>query len=344
MVQITQNNSSTIILLKKIIDKNNFKQIVIITDNNSKKYCLKDIESAFKPNNFINININPGEKEKNLTTCINIWQTLINNRISRHSLIIGIGGGVICDIVGFIANTYKRGVNYMLIPTTLLAQIDATIGGKNGINFNSVKNSIGTFGKPQSIIINTSFLSTLSNKEFTVGLTEVVKYGIIAENSILKSIETGEYKYNIYDLIKKSVNIKNDIVKKDFYDLGLRKSLNFGHTIGHGIESVYNYNVSHGEAVAFGMIGALLLSSKVLNYPKAKCTNIIELIKNNLILPEIKDDDIPHIIEKMENDKKNNDGKIMFVLLDNNCDIKIDVPINTETLQDIIRETIKLCS
>ncbi len=343
MIQIIQNNSSTINLLKEILSNSNFNKIAIITDDNSQKYCFKKIESVFNLYNYFNINIKQGEEQKNINTCNNIWQLLLDNNVDRYSLIIGIGGGVICDITGFIANTYKRGINYILIPTTLLAQVDAAIGGKNGINFNNIKNSIGTFGKPNNIIINTEFLSTLNTKEFTIGLTEVFKYGVIADNSILQCIENGNLNNNIYDIIKKSVNIKSTIVEKDYNDLGIRKSLNFGHTIAHGIESVYNYEVCHGQAVAFGMIGALLLSEELLQYPTNKCNHTIDLIKNKLILPTIKEKDINKIIEIIKNDKKNKDGKIMFVLLDNNSNIKIDVPINIDTLHKTISKTIKLC-
>jgi len=304
----------------KIEFKNNIRQIfddipndaILITD-----YNVEKIYSHYT-NNFKKITIEPGEKSKTFENVQLIIKKLLEMNASKNIHLIALGGGVVCDITGFVASIYKRSVKHSFIPTTLLAQIDASIGGKNGINFEQIKNVVGTFKNPNKIYITNEFLKSLNEQEIINGIAELLKIAIIKDkklfNNISRVIETEKFRENInLDIIKKAVALKLNIVSKDFLEKGSRKILNFGHTFGHSIEMINN--ISHGYAVLIGMKIALDLSEKLCGLD----TTITHKLKNllmripmpNLILNKEK------IFEKIYNDKKADSDKIDLVLLKN---------------------------
>ena len=313
--------SAGIKALKNYLDKHNFSEIIIITDENTRKFCL-DIFKKSLNLKFTNVNIKPGDIHKNLDTLKNLWKKLLDLNVDRKSLVINLGGGVVTDIGGFAAATFKRGIKFIHIPTSLLGMVDAAIGGKNGINFMDAKNQIGTIVQPEFVWIYTGYLKTLPKEEFDSGFAEMLKHGLIANrqywNDLYMYYTKPEIK-NLAGLIKTSVEIKNHIIINDPFEQGNRKLLNYGHTIGHALESYMNYRknipLSHGKAVAAGMVVEAYLSYKLNGLPKTDLDEIKEKI--NFIYPIIKMsyNDIREIVKLMRFDKKNEEGKIKYVLL-----------------------------
>lgn len=246
----------------KFLKNRKYSQFVILVDDNTEKHCLSKIIS-FLPDAKI-ILIPHGEEEKNLTTCVKIWQDMTNFHLDRKALLINLGGGVIGDMGGFCASTYKRGIDFVQVPTTLLSQVDASVGGKLGVDFKNYKNHIGVFNQPQAVFIDTHFLETLDSREIRSGFAEIIKHCLIQDKAKWKELITIPYeKQNWEDLNKHSVAIKEYVTENDPQEKGLRKILNFGHTIGHAIESFYldialesntERKFLHGEAIAIGMI------------------------------------------------------------------------------------------
>ncbi len=307
--------------LNDYIASYNPSKIFVITDDNTKKYCLNSFQNITKIK-FTNVTFINGDSNKNLDTLSMLWKELMDKGADRKSLIINLGGGVVTDMGGFAAATFKRGLKFIHIPTTLLGMVDAAIGGKNGINFMTAKNQIGTIVQPEFIWIYTSFLKTLPQDEFISGYAEMLKHGLIADRSYWQELNIFYKKLDdemLTKLIKTSVKIKDGIIKKDPFEQGMRKLLNYGHTIGHALESYMNYQqklpLSHGKAVAAGMIIEAYLSYKTNNLSQTDLNDIKQSI--NAIYPVIKlpINDIKHIIELMQYDKKNENGKVKYVLL-----------------------------
>ncbi|WGH24981.1 MAG: 3-dehydroquinate synthase [Candidatus Shikimatogenerans bostrichidophilus] len=302
------------------------RKIIILLDNNIKKFCLK-VFNKFLPNlqnsEIKIIKIISGEKNKNLKTCIYIWKKMLKYEVDRSYLLINLGGGVITDLGGFVGSLFKRGLKFINIPTTLLSMIDASIGGKNGINFLDYKNELGVFRNPINIYINYSFLLSLPKKEILSGLGEILKYGLIYSkkywNYIKKINFFNNNKINWKKIIYIAVKIKNIIVKKDPEELlGIRKILNFGHTIGHAIESLFllkKKKITHGEAIALGMICESWISYKknFLNLKNYK--EITYIILKFFKVRIIKKKYFKTLLNYIKNDKKNLNNKIYFVLL-----------------------------
>ncbi len=242
-----------------------YTQIMILLDQNTRKHCYPILKDLL-PNAKI-IQIKAGENHKNLETCQYIWQEMTNSNLDRHSLLINLGGGVIGDMGGFCAATYKRGIDFIQIPTTLLSQVDASVGGKLGIDFNGLKNHIGVFTLPQAVLVDPDFLSTLPHAELRSGFAEVVKHCLISDREKWNAIKILDLEeQNLPDLIAHSIGIKSKIVEEDFTEQGLRKTLNFGHTLGHAVETYFLENkpkrLLHGEAIAAGMIMESFLAYK----------------------------------------------------------------------------------
>lgn len=307
--------------IDNFLKKKNISKIILLIDNNIKHYCLPYILLKLPILNKKKIiNIKSGEKEKNIFNCIKIWKILEKEKIDRKSLLINIGGGVITDIGGFISSVFKRGIRFFHIPTTLLGMVDASIGGKNGINFESIKNEIGVFNYPDLLIIDSFFLKTLPLRQIKSGLCEILKHGLIFDKKLW--FKTKKYifkkkKYNLINLIYNSCLVKNNIVKKDPKEKnGFRKILNFGHTIGHAIESYFMNTSSillHGEAVSIGIICESWLSLKKglkKNQYKDIESTFLKIIPNQMI--NLCFNKILFLIKK---DKKNEHGKILFSLL-----------------------------
>ena len=294
------------------LDYKKFEKIAILVDENTKKYCLPLLlERCSLLEKSVIIQIDSGEENKNIQTCNTIWRSLIEHNFNRNSLIINLGGGMIGDIGGFVASTYKRGINFIQIPTTLLAMSDASVGSKLGINFMHNKNQIGLYNNPLQVLINIEFLKTLPRNQLLSGFSEIIKHALIADKNYWDLlIKTSFDNLNWEDIIIRSVEIKNKIVMKDPFENDERKKLNFGHTFGHAIESYYlekSKPILHGEALALGMILEIKMS-QIPNYER-----IINFIKTHLNIPN--NPKISELKKWLINDKKNTGDKINFTLL-----------------------------
>lgn len=292
--------------LRQLISE--YQSVFILVDENTKRNCLKAIKPAVNRELQI-IQIKSGEKNKTLRTCEKIWRELSRQNADRKSLLINLGGGVICDIGGFCASTYKRGIDFINIPTTLLSQADASVGGKTGIDFVSYKNLIGTFSFPKAVFVNPDFMKTLPKRELISGFAEIIKHALIADKEYWKTIssQTPWERKEWSNIIFHSIEIKNKIVSTDPYENGPRKVLNFGHTIGHAIETALlktRKPLLHGEAIAIGMICELYLSRKVLGLQMEEMGEIIAFIIR-VFKPKPITQSIKQLINLMKQDKKN---------------------------------------
>tara|TARA_B100001057_G_scaffold498148_1_gene604291 strand:- start:11924 stop:12979 length:1056 start_codon:yes stop_codon:yes gene_type:complete len=305
--------------LKEFIIKNNYSKIFVHVDNNTKTHCLNIFYEKIKNIEFEIIISDEGEENKNLDSCIKLWTILSNKNADRKSLIINLGGGVVGDMGGFVASTYKRGIDYINIPTTLLSMVDASIGGKTGVDLNFLKNQIGTFCEPKMIVIDPIFLQTLDKKEILSGYAEIFKHSIVSKSELFKKLTSNE-NFSFFDLeiIKKSIIIKNSIVLIDKKELDERKALNFGHTLGHAIETnslIKKKRLLHGFAISIGFILESYISNILLNFPRDK----VEIIKKHVInyfgKTNFSSDDINDIQKLLIHDKKNSHGKVNFLLL-----------------------------
>lgn len=305
--------------LCNFVNKNNYSKIFVHVDNNTKTHCLNVFNKKIKNIKFEIIVSDEGEDNKNLDSCIKLWTILSNKNADRRSLIINLGGGVVGDMGGFLASTYKRGIDYINIPTTLLSMVDASIGGKTGVDFNFLKNQIGTFHEPRMIVIDPVFLKTLNKDEILSGYAEILKHSIISKNELFERLISKEnFSYSDLEIIRNSIIIKNSIVLIDKKELKERKALNFGHTLGHAIETnsmIKKKRLLHGFSISVGFILEGYISYILLNFPREK----LELIKNHVIKSFGKIDfsstDINDIQKLLIHDKKNSHGKINFLLL-----------------------------
>ena len=294
----------------------NASQVFILADENVAPFWLPEVAYWLRCDPAIDIIIKAGEQYKTLQTVQRIWKVLMKHHANRNALLVNLGGGVITDLGGFAASTYKRGIKFINIPTTLLGMVDAAIGGKTGIDFGGGKNQIGTFAEAEEVIIDPVFLTTLPQRELFSGLAEMLKYGFIADANLLKvNLE------NYQQFIDRCGEIKREIVAKDPHETGLRKILNFGHTIGHAIEShclTTDYPLLHGEAVALGMRAALWLSEKQLGLDKSVLQNFENQLPMLLSEAEVNltEADVDSILGYLALDKKNKGEKPQFVLLE----------------------------
>ena len=322
----------------EILNHGNYNKIAVLVDENTRKDCYPLITNHLSEH--IVIEIKSGEINKTLDTCGFIWQELTHYAFDRKSILINLGGGVIGDMGGFCASTYKRGIDFINIPTTLLSQVDASVGGKLGIDFNGYKNHIGLFRDPNAVIIDQTFLKTLPSNELRSGFAEVIKHHLIADHTgWVKLNEMTFPKLNWSEVVPHSVKIKSDIVNNDPYEGGLRKVLNFGHTIGHAIES-YLLNedraILHGEAIAAGMICEGYLSVKKGFISNEKCKVLEAYILSVFDKTEIKPNDLDGILSYLIQDKKNKKNKIMASLLENIGKANWDIEITSEEVSEAI--------
>ena len=313
---------------------NNYDKFFVLTDENIYRVYSSLIASLLPEKEVTKIVIPAGEESKSIENVVFIWNKLLEEKAGRDALLINLGGGTISDIGGFAASTYKRGIDFINVPTTLLAMIDASIGGKNGINFDNYKNQIGLFSEPNGVIINPNFLKTLNERDIKSGLAEMMKYAFIADESLL-DLDSDNY----LDFIEKAATIKEDIVSLDMKETGLRKILNFGHTIGHALESYYlekeNYLI-HGEAVALGIYSALYLSVKYCGLDDKWLFFYEMWFKGNLNLVNFNGFDVDAIYSYLSYDKKNKGGKPQFVLISAPGKPKIDVEVFEEDIKESI--------
>jgi 3-dehydroquinate synthase len=309
-------------LTNYLTDKKSFSKIFILVDSNTHEYCLPTLlQNVGILKNYELIEIEPGEENKNINTVVGIWDTLTELGADRKSLMINLGGGVLTDMGGFVASTFKRGMKFINIPTTLLSMVDASTGGKTGIDLGNLKNQIGIFNLPEMVLVNSEFLSTLDSRQMRSGLAEMIKHGLIADKnhwdklSDLDNLDSNA----LDDLIQQSVSVKIKVVTEDPTEQGLRKILNYGHTIGHAVETFYmntDKMLFHGEAIAIGMIAEAYLSTLKTGFEMEDADEIKKVILEYFPKTAIDKKDFPAIMELMKHDKKNVSGVISFSLLE----------------------------
>ena len=319
--------------LETLIQEKKYSSIFILVDENTMDCCYPKFIANLSTELPIElIEIEAGEVHKNLETCTGVWNALTELNADRYSLVITLGGGVITDLGGFVAATYKRGIDFVNVPTTLLSMVDASIGGKTGVDLGVLKNQIGLFANPQMVLVDTEFLNTVSPREIRSGTAEIIKYGLSYSKDLYQLIKSNN-NLDITQLIHPSIVIKNEVVLKDPKEKNLRKILNFGHTIGHAVESYFleaqdKENLTHGEAIAIGMVCETYISNKLIGFPKAELEALKKMILEIYGQTPIETSYYSAIIDLLKHDKKNQGGQVNFVLLKSleQCEIDCKVP------------------
>lgn len=340
---------SSLLGLIPLFKDNKFSKTAVLVDENTYQHCYP-LFSVLPAHHLIKIK--SGEEQKTLKTATKIWQKMTDFELDRKSLLINIGGGVIGDMGGFCASTYKRGISFVQIPTTLLSQVDASVGGKLGIDFNGLKNHIGVFNLPQAVYIYPGFLKTLEKREIRSGYAEIVKHCLIADEKEwfkIQNISSADIEDSHFDwahLIENSVNIKSKVVEQDPHEAGLRKILNFGHTLGHAIETYFlekpDRKLLHGEAIAIGMITETWLSFSKGFITSAELDAIVQYILRIYGKPYIMLSEIASIIPFTLQDKKNSFGKVKFSLLEKVGKCGFDFDISAEEMKQSLEFYINL--
>lgn len=328
------------------------EKIFVLTDVNTQKHCAPMIAQSLGLSSRHYITIKAGDEHKNLSAIAEVWEYLSNHGADRKSLLINLGGGMITDLGGFAASTFKRGISFINVPTTLLSIVDAAVGGKTGINFNGLKNEIGVIRQSGSVLIETRFLNSLDHENFLSGYAEMIKHSLLDSKEEWQSILDYDLKNPdleaLKPMVRRSIAIKEAVVKADPYEKGIRKSLNLGHTIGHAYESLSlekDNLIPHGYAVAFGLISELYLSVVKLNFPKEILNQAIELIRPNYEKFYFDCNDYSRLFEFLTHDKKNENNQINFSLMNNIGDVKIDCNCTKEEIFqsfDFYRDTFKI--
>ncbi|MDR0892743.1 MAG: 3-dehydroquinate synthase [Mediterranea sp.] len=314
-------------------------RLFVLTDEHTRQLCLPLVSETLASEEAIEICIGAEDTHKTLETLATVWTELSTQGATRHSLLVNLGGGMVTDLGGFAAATFKRGIAYINIPTTLLAMVDAAVGGKTGINFNGLKNEIGAFAPADSVLIETDFLRTLDDRNFFSGYAEMLKHGLISDTehwAELLAFDTEHIDYvHLKQLVGRSVEEKEKVVEQDPQEHGIRKALNFGHTVGHAFESLalaQRRPVLHGYAVAWGMVCELYLSHRLTAFPKEKMRQTVRFIKANYGTFFFHCKHYDALYDYMTHDKKNTAGSINFTLLTEVGDIRIDQTVGRELI------------
>lgn len=324
--------------------------ILVITDDNVAKYYLESVCEILGELAPVETHIiTPGEQYKNLDTITDIYNTCIKCKLDRSGMIVALGGGVVGDIAGFVASSYMRGVPFIQIPTTIVAQNDSSIGGKVGVDYLAHKNMVGAFYNPILVYINTKTLSALPQKELIGGLSEVIKHGLIRDESLFEYLYTQKEHIfalsddTLHELTYMSCSVKADVVSLDLKESGLRKILNFGHTIGHAIETLSDFSISHGEAVAYGSAMASYISYKRGYLTKEQLDRIIDIFKRYGLLKPLAHFSSIDVINQMSFDKKKSHNKVSFILLEKIGKAIIVRDIEENEIKEALDFTIKIC-
>ena len=339
-------NESCYNYLNEILKPNVYSKLFILVDENTSSYCLPNFIAQIATEVEIEIiELEAGEEFKNIETCVQVWQSLIELGGDRKSIILNLGGGVVTDLGGFVACTFKRGIDFINVPTTLLSMVDASVGGKNGVDLGHLKNQIGVIKEPKAVLIDTQFLETLPQSEMLSGLAEMMKHGLISDKSYWDKFKNlNNLKSEDLDgLIYESVLIKNKIVSEDLTENGIRKALNFGHTLGHAIESYCLENTSkqnllHGHAVAIGMILESYISKEKGLITNDEYQEIKYFINEYFEKVNFNENDINEIIDLMIFDKKNEFGKVQFALLKGIGNIQINETSSNELIFNAFKD------
>ena len=329
-------------LLTEAIDACEADRMFILTDDTTRRLCLPLVEGFGCLKGAETITIPAGDAHKDLGSVSHVWTELQRMGATRHSLMLNLGGGMVTDLGGFAASTFKRGINYINIPTTLLSMVDASVGGKTGINFRGLKNEIGVFNNAASVILDTQFLQTMDRENILSGYAEMLKHGLISNEQMWAEVMTFDVEtpdlQKLRQMVADSVAVKQRIVTEDPTEQGIRKALNLGHTAGHAFESLalQRKPILHGYAVAFGLICELYLSAIKTGFPSEKMHQTVSFIKEHYGKMDITCDDYPKLFELMTHDKKNVAGIINFTLLGGIGDIRINQTANKKEIYEAL--------
>ena len=330
--------------LTQAIDEVKHDLLFVLCDETTERLCLPVISDFECMRGAQLITIPATDTHKTLESLSHVWSELQRMGATRHSLMVNLGGGMVTDLGGFAASTFKRGIPYINIPTTLLSMVDASVGGKTGINFGGLKNEIGVFNNARSVILDTTFLRTMDHENICSGYAEMLKHGLINNEKMWAELLNFSLELSVENLealstmVAESVAVKQRIVTEDPTEQGIRKALNLGHTAGHAFESLAleRKPVLHGYAVAWGMIVELYLCCVKTNFPQDKMRQTVAFIKENYGRMAITCDDYPHLIELMHHDKKNQGNSINFTLLGGIGDIRINQTATEEEIKDAL--------
>ena len=317
-------------------------KLFVLTDTTTQELCLPVIKNFYSLKHMQIITIPASDSHKDIESLMMVWKGLQEGGASRHSCMINLGGGMVTDLGGFAASTFKRGINFINIPTTLLAMVDASVGGKTGINFGGLKNEVGVFNDSKYVILDTEFLKTLDTENICSGYAEMLKHGLISTETMWEELVNFDLNQpdlkQLQRMVGDSVKVKEHIVEQDPHEKGIRKALNLGHTFGHAFESwaLKRKPILHGYAVAFGLIPELYLSVAKTGFPTDKMRQTVTFIKENYGTLNITCDDYDELIELMQHDKKNQNGIINFTMLGGIGDIRINQTATTEEIKEAL--------
>ena len=330
-------------------------RLFILFDTETLHYCLpvvtpflNEYDLAHPGKKAETIYIEPTDQAKTIESLTEVWQALSDHHATRHSLLINIGGGMVTDLGGFAAATFKRGIKFINVATTLLGAVDAAVGGKTGVNLGSLKNEVGAFAPAAAVLISTKFFETLDHVNLLSGYAEMLKHGLLSDKQHLNDLLDYDIEHwqteTLLPLLETSVNVKRQVVRQDPFEQGLRKALNLGHTFGHAFETWCmreGHPVLHGYAVAWGLVCELVMSNQQVGFPAATLHTIADFVKENYGPIAITCDDYPALYELMTHDKKNQGGEINFTLMRNVGDVALNHTANKEqinTTLDIFRD------
>lgn len=326
-------------VLHQHLKKGDYSKLFVLVDAHTEIHCLPLFRKLCGyPIDDI-ITIKAGEPYKTIETCFNVWTKLSQLSGDRKSLLINLGGGVVTDLGGFVAATFKRGIDFINIPTTLLAMVDASVGGKTGVDLGPLKNQVGVVEQPVMVLIFPKFLETLDERQLKSGFAEMLKHGLIMDDGYWNDLCSSPTNVYGYDHIKTSIKIKGSIVVKDPTEQNIRKKLNFGHTLGHAIESYClesneRTTLLHGEAIAIGMVCEGYLSHKLMGLSKIELEEIKRNFRKHFEPVKFSRSEIETILELLKHDKKNSHGNINFVLLNRIGNAVVDVKVSQELLSE----------
>tara|TARA_R110001583_G_scaffold12354_7_gene54965 strand:+ start:3236 stop:4297 length:1062 start_codon:yes stop_codon:yes gene_type:complete len=332
-------NEKAYVALNNHLAKSNYSKIFILVDENTHNCCLPIFMSKIEGEyDFEIIEIEEGEINKNIATCTQVWEVLSELDADRKSAMINLGGGVVTDLGGFVASCFKRGIDFINVPTTLLSMVDASVGGKTGVDLGPLKNQVGVINQPQIVVVDTDFLDTLDQRQLNSGYAEMLKHGLITDASYWETLKGLSGFDNLDEYILRSVAIKNEVVQQDPTEQHLRKILNYGHTLGHAVESYFLESeeqelLLHGEAIAVGMILEGYLSHKLTGLSKSALEDIKATFLGRYKKVDFEKKDIDTILTLLKFDKKNSHGNINFVLLKKIGVPAIDIKVTPDLLE-----------
>jgi len=326
-------------VLHQRLEQKKYSKVFVLVDENTKTHCLPLFKTICQHTIDEIIAIKAGEEYKNIETCTTAWTELSQQGGDRKSLLINLGGGVVTDLGGFVASTFKRGIDFINIPTTLLAMVDASVGGKTGVDLGSLKNQVGVIEQPEMVLIFPEFLKTLEQRQLKSGFAEMLKHGLIMDDAYWNLLTSKTTDTFSSDLIKTSIDIKGGIVAKDPTEKNIRKKLNFGHTLGHAIESYClesneRKTLLHGEAIAVGMVLEGYLSHRLTGLSKVELDEIKRNFAHHFVPVIFSRTEIETILALLKHDKKNEHGNINFALLNSIGNSVIDIKAPPELLQE----------